>query len=516
MCCRRISSPWRLVAISDSGFKGEGDDHLAIRSGLVCLVNKDFPKLGANETQGVEFVSNKQSRVCRSTYAAELYSALDVSGLLFNISLAMCEVLEGTCSAEALAKRYEEGRLPLETDLVIDAAVVFDYISHREARTPHDATMTIHGLKLRELLQTGKLRRMIWCDTRCMLADGLNKGTVDRSALQLAVRKGLWMIQHDVRMHPLQMPTAVQSQGQPDFEGVAIWYDMQLFALMLPHLTFFLDVTERCGFMSEELKDLTKLGDEELDTLQPIALLFEPKDPNNLSAEIRQRVAAVVAGEDLNNLSAETLKRVAAVIAGKDRLEQTKCCCFTSKGSEDLEKRIDQCCALQTLKRMIALWFGREDKCDLHGRKMGDSGAKVVAEALKSSTTVWLGLYDNEIREQGAEALAESFKSNGNLEKLYLQNNKIGGRGAEALAESLKNNGSLEWLCLDGNTIGDRGAEALAAGLLQNRSLRKLHLSEFGSSLLGLHRTSGRQALDEAEKMKKERGDDFRIVWWLN
>eukprot|EP00435_Cladocopium_sp_Y103_P058824 s677_g20.t2 len=287
---------------------------------------------------------------------------------------------------------------------------------------------------------------------------------------------------------------------------------MQLFALMLPHLTFFLDVTERCGFMSEELKDLTKLGDEELDTLQPIALLFEPKDPNNLSAEIRQRVAAVVAGEDLNNLSAETLKRVAAVIAGKDRLEQTKCCCFTSKGSEDLEKRIDQCCALQTLKRMIALWFGREDKCDLHGRKMGDSGAKVVAEALKSSTTVWLGLYDNEIREQGAEALAESFKSNGNLEKLYLQNNKIGGRGAEALAESLKNNGSLEWLCLDGNTIGDRGAEALAAGLLQNRSLRKLHLSEFGSSLLGLHRTSGRQALDEAEKMKKERGDDFRIV----
>ena len=156
----------------------------------MCLVNKDFPKLGANDIQVIEYVSKKQSRVCRSTYAAELYSALDVSGLLFNISLTMCEVLEGTCSAESLAERYESGKLTLETDLVIDAAAVYDHISHREARTPHDATMTIHGLKLRELLQTGKLQRLIWCDTRCMLADGLNKGTIDRSALQLAVSNG--------------------------------------------------------------------------------------------------------------------------------------------------------------------------------------------------------------------------------------------------------------------------------------------------------------------------------------
>jgi hypothetical protein len=217
---KRIANPWRLVAISDSGFKGEDDDHLAIRSGLVCLVNKDFPKLGANEIQVIEYVSKKQSRVCRSTYAAELYSALDVSGLLFNISLTMCEVLEGTCSAESLAERYESGKLTLETDLVIDAAAVYDHISHREARTPHDATMTIHGLKLRELLQTGKLQRLIWCDTRCMLADGLNKGTIDRSALQLAVSNGQWMIEYEVKIHPMQMPIAAQSQGQPELRGV--------------------------------------------------------------------------------------------------------------------------------------------------------------------------------------------------------------------------------------------------------------------------------------------------------
>ena len=53
-----------------------------------------------------------------------------------------------------------------------------------------------------------------------MLADGLNKGSIDRSALQLAVREGLWMIEHAVRMHPSQMPVAVQSQGQPELRGV--------------------------------------------------------------------------------------------------------------------------------------------------------------------------------------------------------------------------------------------------------------------------------------------------------
>ena len=39
--------------------------------------------------------------------------------------------------------------------------------------------------------------------------------------------------------------------------------DMQLFGLFLPHLTFFLDVAKRCGFMSEELKDSMSVGQPE-------------------------------------------------------------------------------------------------------------------------------------------------------------------------------------------------------------------------------------------------------------
>ena len=221
MTFKRLTNPWRLVAISDSSFKGEDQDCLAIRSGLICLVDKDFPKLGANDIQIVEYVSKKQSRVCRSTYAAELYSALDLSGLLFNIALTLCEVLEGTTSASILAERFENGKLTLGTDLVIDAAAVFDHIAAHEAKVPHDASMTIHSLKARELLSDGKLQRMIWCDTRSMLADGLNKGTIDRAALQCAVSQGRWTIDQPVRIHGLQMPKAELGQGQPESKGVA-------------------------------------------------------------------------------------------------------------------------------------------------------------------------------------------------------------------------------------------------------------------------------------------------------
>lgn len=128
----------------------------------------------------------------------------------------MCEVLEGTSSASALAERFENGKLVLEADLVIDAAAVFDHVSAQEAKVTHDASMTIHSLKLRELLTTRKLDRMIWCDTRDKLSDGLNKGTFNRVALQLAMNEGKWQIDQPVRIHRAQMPAAKLSQEQPE------------------------------------------------------------------------------------------------------------------------------------------------------------------------------------------------------------------------------------------------------------------------------------------------------------
>ena len=43
LCMRyaKIAKPWRLVAVSDSSFKGEDQDHLAVRAGVIALVDRE-------------------------------------------------------------------------------------------------------------------------------------------------------------------------------------------------------------------------------------------------------------------------------------------------------------------------------------------------------------------------------------------------------------------------------------------------------------------------------------------
>ena len=59
------------------------------------------------------------------------------------------------------------------------------------------------------------------------------------------------------RERPVSAPGThrVMSISCPRPGQAEITDDVQLFKLMLPHLTFFLDATKRCGFVSEELKD---------------------------------------------------------------------------------------------------------------------------------------------------------------------------------------------------------------------------------------------------------------------
>eukprot|EP00435_Cladocopium_sp_Y103_P068765 s159_g32.t1 len=157
---------------------------------------------------------------------------------------------------------------------------------------------------------------------------------------------------------------------------------------------------------------------------------------------------------------------------------------------------------------------------ELENNSIGAAGAEApglgaccaLADGLKSNgSLVWLDLNGNSIGDAGAEALADGLKSNGSLQTLWLQFNSIGDAGVQALADGLKSNGSLKELYLSSinNSIGDAGAEALAAGLRENRSLRRLRLGK------SLRVTPGGQALLEAQKVKKERGEDFEIKWQL-
>jgi hypothetical protein len=210
---RRLQHPWRLVAISDSAFKSDGTDCLAMRSGVIALCNKDGIVKGTNDLQVLEFVSKKQSKVCRSTYAAELHSGLDLVGLAMVINAALCEVLQGPQTAANLVAMQDAGSMPLDLDLVIDAKSVWVSASADEPKCS-DSAMMLHLMKLREMLQ-GVIRRIIWCDTRSMLADGLTKGSIERDSLRRLASQGQWEIQQELEVFEYQRSRAAVP-GQQD------------------------------------------------------------------------------------------------------------------------------------------------------------------------------------------------------------------------------------------------------------------------------------------------------------
>ncbi|KAF9968702.1 hypothetical protein BGZ70_010208 [Mortierella alpina] len=151
----------------------------------------------------------------------------------------------------------------------------------------------------------------------------------------------------------------------------------------------------------------------------------------------------------------------------------------------------------EVLHRMSYLNVIRLDQC-----RIDDSGAKALAEALRTnSTVVFLDLGENSIKEQGAQALAEALTLNTTLTALYLYGNAllmwnlIGPNGAQALAQSLKVNATLTTLNVYANSIGLLGAQALAEALKVNSTLTSLSL---GFNSIG---TNGARALAEALAM---------------
>ena len=62
------------MAVSDSAYKSNGVGCLTLRSGLILLMNKPGIQVGTNYCQLVDCVAKKQTRVCRRTCVADLFT----------------------------------------------------------------------------------------------------------------------------------------------------------------------------------------------------------------------------------------------------------------------------------------------------------------------------------------------------------------------------------------------------------------------------------------------------------
>lgn len=74
-------------------------------------------------------------------------------------------------------------------------------VSQPDTKSTTDRLMYIHAFKLKEILAMRIASRLIWVDTRDMLCDALNKGSVSRDAIRLACSSCVWRISHGFLSH---------------------------------------------------------------------------------------------------------------------------------------------------------------------------------------------------------------------------------------------------------------------------------------------------------------------------
>jgi Ran GTPase-activating protein (RanGAP) involved in mRNA processing and transport len=80
---------------------------------------------------------------------------------------------------------------------------------------------------------------------------------------------------------------------------------------------------------------------------------------------------------------------------------------------------------------------------------------KKAIEIIKDNRIDRIDLDNNQIGDDGAQALATALEHNTTLNILSLWNNKIGSTGAQALAQALAQNDTLSLLYLDNHLFED-------------------------------------------------------------
>lgn len=128
---------------------------------------------------------------------------------------------------------------------------------------------------------------------------------------------------------------------------------------------------------------------------------------------------------------------------------------------------------------------------DLKGNKVGDPGAEVLAEVLRTrgadSALVTLNLSRAEVGDKGARHLAPMLEQSCSLTTLVMSDNPLQLPGRKALLQALRNNTSLTDFAMLGDFFLDWDGElgrCLAEAIRANATLRHLKVSLRGPSPL--------------------------------
>ena len=198
--------PDSLVQYSDSGFQARSEDGLSVRGLVSMRMHSTGLKTPTKAICHVlEFVSKAQRHVTRSTFSSELFAATDSVDMGLLTRLALHELQNGPMS-ENLAKETLEGprKSNIQLHVVLDAKSVTSAVVAPILKVPAEPALLVHVRWLRQLLLSQVLQGLHWTDTRSMIADGLTKGSIDRSALE-AVMAGWLEVKHDLVNEALKL-----------------------------------------------------------------------------------------------------------------------------------------------------------------------------------------------------------------------------------------------------------------------------------------------------------------------
>ena len=192
---RRMATPCSVATISDSAFRKECEQGLAMRGAVIGLSPTQL-EVPSGIIHIIEFYARKQRRVTRSTFSAELNAFVDAIEFARLVAMVLTEVVTPQVSAMALRRLEEVGDLHCKIVGVVDAQSVFDALAAPEIRPPSESSLIMLLCGVKESLRTGLMSRIFWIDTSDMLADGLGKGMVSRQALLLVGNTGEWHVQY--------------------------------------------------------------------------------------------------------------------------------------------------------------------------------------------------------------------------------------------------------------------------------------------------------------------------------
>ena len=150
--------------------------------------------------------------MCRSTFAAELNAATGGLDEAQFAALLLHEVLCGFATSwTALSHQFEKGKLSVPIDLLTDCRSLYDSTINLDDRRNTETNIYLHLQCFRQDFRHGRFRKMVWCSTRDMIADGLTKSSVGRDHIRNCLATGRLTLHEP----PLVSTTRTRTSSKP-------------------------------------------------------------------------------------------------------------------------------------------------------------------------------------------------------------------------------------------------------------------------------------------------------------